>query len=154
MERKVSAKPSLSVATDALQEQGRSCKDRSATSGLLLLCSSAGGHQLSSRSSALFPIPQTRLTWGIPSAFAPWLPREASRADKALCVTRSLLTRGKDCGRNEASLQEKVTTKPGGNASGREGTRQVSNHGVPLACAAPSPTGSTLCRKLAAPPGF
>lgn len=101
-----------------------------------------------------FPIPQTPLTWGIPSAFAPWLSQEPSWADKALSATRSLFTRGKDCGRNEVSLQEKVTTKPGGNACGRAGTWQVPNHGVPLACAAPSATSSTLCRKRAALPGF
>lgn len=42
-------------------------------------------------------------------------------------ATRSPSTRGEDCGRIGASLQEKATTKPGGNASGRAGTRQVSN---------------------------
>lgn len=109
MDRKVSSKQSLSVAADALQEQERSCEDRSATSGLLPPlppCGSARGCQpwllelcptppshrnlsgLAQPTDLGEPTPVPSLQTN-PSAFASQLSQEAPRADKVLCVTRT-----------------------------------------------------------------
>lgn len=94
-----------------------------------------------------------------PSVFTLWLPQEAPRVDKALWVTRSPSTRGEDRGRSGASLQEKVTEKPGGSVRSHAGTRQVPNP-VTARCAqrrappAARCAGNWLCQQLAARPRF
>lgn len=79
-----------------------------------------------------------------PLVFTLWLPQEAPQVDKALWVTRSPSTRGEDRGRSGASLQEKVTVKPGGRVPSHVGTWQVPNL-VTARCAQRRAPPATRC---------